>query len=94
MKDEGQDDRFFKAKPKKKAKGPKVYYYELREIGMASKRPREDCANCGFPIAGPEAIYYAGGLIPGPFCRVECAAIYNDLKKGVLKRGLGENGTE
>lgn len=81
------DERFYKAKPKRKSKA-KAFYYETQEVGMY---PDLLCQNCGFTIVGPKAIYYAGGLIPGPFCRPECAMIYNDIpKKGRMLEGKPE----
>lgn len=77
------------AKPKK-AKKPSVptYYYELREMGMYTG---ERCAQCDFPLAGPSHIYLALGRVPGPFCRVECAAKFYDIKKGKLVRGVPDD---
>lgn len=66
---------------------PKEYFYELRAV-----EPNSDCANCGYPIHGPDAVWFAMGGIPGPFCRPECALLYHGIKKGKMRRKKEENG--
>ncbi len=85
------DERFYDAKPKKKAgkkSKTKHYYYQLDQVGMY---PGLYCVNCSIEIAGQKAVQFAGGFVPGPFCRVDCAAQYNNIKKGVWKLGNAED---
>lgn len=81
--DEAIDSRFLldTAKPKKKrASKIKEMFYWLEKI----QKDVDRCAMCGFPLAGPTALFIAL-LTTGPFCRPECIIDYYDLKKVKLK---------
>lgn len=69
------DERFYKPKPGRKKKG-KELFYELRQV----EKDKERCPHCGFPIAGPDGVFFAYGMEAGPFCRPECARDYYGLK--------------